>query len=107
VLVVSLGVWSLAALAARAEDPPPDGPAVYLVQLAEPPVASYRGGFPGFAATHPGESRGGGRGRTKLDAGSPDSERWAGHLRDRQAEVMKGVRKVLGRIPEPLFQYTV
>jgi hypothetical protein len=56
----------------------------YIVQLREPPVASYDGGINGHAATRP--ARG-----SKIDADNADVAGYRGHLRARQDAVLRSV----------------
>ena len=60
------------------------GPAAtYIVQLADPPAASYRGGQAGLAATKPAAGQ-------KLDPASTQVRRYAAHLDAREAAVRRG-----------------
>ena len=56
----------------------------YLVQLAEMPVASYRGGTAGLRATHPTAGR-------TIDPTSAIVTSYVGHLKRRQTEVLQRV----------------
>ncbi len=83
----------------------------YIIQLAEPPVASYRGGINGMKATSPevvaGTSKNLQRGdaRRKLRARSPEANAYRSYLQDRQAEFRSQVTAVLGFRPKLLRQY--
>ncbi len=96
--VLCCGLMTAAAPAGAGE---PEQPAVYIVQLAGAPVASYRGGVKGIAATRPGP------GAAKLDAAASGSRLYAGHLLGGQDRVLAAARKVLGREVAPLAQYTL
>lgn len=104
-LAAALVPFFLLASQAEAEDaparPPRGGREVYVVELAGPPLALYRGGVPGLAATHPRAL-----GERKLDAGSEGSLRYAEHLRRRQGDTLAAVGARLGREVAALRQYT-
>ena len=55
--------------------------ALYIVQVAGAPLASYQGGDAGYAATRPAAGQ-------KLDAKSAPAQAYRGHLKDRQAAVL-------------------
>ncbi|MFS8499202.1 MAG: S8 family serine peptidase [Micromonosporaceae bacterium] len=82
----------------RADSPPRSG--LWLVQLEEPSLATYRGGRPGLAATSPLVT-----GARTLDVTSPRSRAYLGHLADRQAEVTARMERVLGRTPQVVYAY--
>jgi subtilisin family serine protease len=65
------------------------GPAVYIVQLIDPPVAGYTGGRPGYSATAPAPGQ-------KLDPADPDVVRYTGFLDSRHDAVAAtvGARKL-------------
>lgn len=98
-VVLSCGLMTAAAPLRAGE---PEQPAVYIVQLAEAPVASYRGGVKGIAATRPGPG-----GPRKLDAAASGSRLYAGHLLGEQDRVLAAAWKALGREVAPLAQYTL
>jgi hypothetical protein len=77
-----------------------DGPANYIIVLADPPLASYRGGLAGLAATNPGV-----RGERKLDAQSPASQAYIEFLQQRQTAVLETAAKALGRAVDVKFHY--
>jgi uncharacterized repeat protein (TIGR01451 family) len=88
--------------AARTTDataPAEAGRAVYLVQLAEAPLAAYRGGRSGLAATSPGVTR------SKLNRGSAATRAYADFLRTRQDDALRTVAARIGRSPEVRFRY--
>jgi len=66
-----------------------NGPAVYIVQLIDPPVAGYTGGRPGYNATAPRRGQ-------KISPTDPDVVRYAGYLDSRHDEVAArvGARKL-------------
>lgn len=69
-------------VAAQADkDTRPSASRMYIVQLAELPVAGYDGGIAGFKATKPANGK-------KLDATSPDVVAYTGYLMSRQDAVM-------------------
>ncbi|MFP5287651.1 MAG: S8 family serine peptidase, partial [Thermoanaerobaculia bacterium] len=104
-LVAALVPFFLLAPQAEAGDaparPPRGGREVYIVELAGPPLALYRGGVPGLAATPPSSL-----GERKLDAGSERSLRYVEHLRRRQGEALAAARAKVGREVAALRQYT-
>jgi subtilisin family serine protease len=71
------------AVPATAAPAPADGSAaVYLVRLADAPVAGYAGGIAGYARTQPVTG-------AKLDTASPAVTRYRGYLRQRQDGVLR------------------
>jgi len=56
----------------------------YIVQLSDPPLASYRGGVPGLAATNPAAL-----GAVKLDPASPASRAYLNYLDQRQTAMTR------------------
>jgi len=72
----------------------------YIVKLAEPPLASYRGGIAGLAATNPAA-----RGETKLDPTSAASRAYLDHLATRQLAVRQAIATKLLRTPAVAFTY--
>ncbi len=76
------------------------GAAVYIIQLADPPVATYHGGVEGLAATSPAVT-----GAVKLEAKSPASRAYAAYLEGKQAEAIAAFNRLLGRQLEVKFQY--
>lgn len=76
------------------------GPAIYIIQLADPPVATYTGGVDGLAATSPSAT-----GAARLDAKSPASRAYAAYLEGKQAEAIAAINRLLGRQIEVRFQY--
>ena len=67
----------------------PDGRLSVIVQLAEPPLATYTGGVPGLKATAPQAT-----GRVKLDANSPESQAYVQHLIDTQTKFVEQLASV-------------
>lgn len=76
------------------------GPAIYIVVLKDTPLASYRGGIPGLAATNPAA-----RGETKLDAQSADSLAYMDYLAGRRADVIAQANTSLGRSLDIRYEY--
>ncbi len=72
----------------------------YIVQLTDAPLASYRGGTAGLAATNPAA-----RGETKLNPASAASQAYLEYLGGRQSAVLTNVTAALGRPVEALFRY--
>lgn len=83
----------------------------YIVQLDEPPVASYRGGISGLKATSPAVAAGTskdlkrGSARRKLNARSPEANAYRRYLQTRQAQFRNRVTSVLGFRPKLVRQY--
>ncbi len=73
----------------------------YIVELDAAPVARYRGGVAGFAATHPGAA-----GQKKLDLASADSVRYLEYLRKSQDRALATLGKALRRDVEAAHRYT-
>ncbi|MEX0673464.1 MAG: S8 family serine peptidase [Gaiellaceae bacterium] len=72
----------------------------YIVQLADPPLASYTGGIAGLAATNPAA-----RGEVKLDATSPASKAYLAHLDSRRQGVLAAMKVALSRDVAAQFTY--
>jgi subtilisin family serine protease len=89
-LVVLIATPVYGAGAARADERGTASPTgkgvsdVYVVQLADAPVAAYRGGVAGYQATRPGPGR-------KIDKKDPSVVRYAAYLRSRHDAVANGV----------------
>lgn len=75
-------------------------PSVYIVELEDDPVATYRGGISGLAATHPGTI-----GQRRLDTNSNASRAYARHLAAQQGRIGEAMRRSLARDPDILFSY--
>ena len=75
-------------------------PARYIVQLSDPPLASYRGGVPGLAATNPAA-----RGEVKLSPTSTASRAYLDYLSTKQAGFLAAAAQALGRPVDALFRY--
>lgn len=97
VLAAALGAVVLA-LGARA------GTAVatdlYIVQLTDPPLASYRGGIEGLAPTNPEAL-----GQVKLDPTSEASKAYLAYLEGRHGAVQAAISQALGRSISVSFTY--
>lgn len=72
----------------------------YIVLLADPPVASYRGGITGLSATNPQVT-----GKAKLDLQSPATQAYLTYLERQQAQFLTAATKMLGRAAEPFYTY--
>lgn len=75
-------------------------PATYTVQLLEPPLASYRGGIAGLAATNPGL-----QGQVKLDPSSPASLAYLNYLDQQHGLFVAAMESVVGHPVEVRFRY--
>jgi subtilisin family serine protease len=73
---------------------------LWVVQLEEPPLATYSGGLPGLAATSPQAT-----GERRLDVAAPASIAYRDHLAVRQAELSAAIDAALGRRVPVEFQY--
>jgi uncharacterized repeat protein (TIGR01451 family) len=76
------------------------GKAIYIVQLAGPPVATYEGGVPGLAPTSPRAT-----GAKRLNTRSPASRAYARHLEARQNAFVNRSERSLGRSASVEFTY--
>ncbi|MER2599848.1 MAG: S8 family serine peptidase [Caldilineales bacterium] len=78
------------------------GSALYIVQLADAPLASYYGGVESFAATSPRVT-----GARKLDMTSAASQRYMQYLDGKQATALSAINKALGRTVRVAAQWNV
>ncbi|MCP4427813.1 MAG: S8 family serine peptidase [Chloroflexi bacterium] len=78
------------------------GTAVYIVRLENEPLATYRGGVAGLAATTPSST-----GERKLNLQSPASVAYQNYLENRQTQLIADFSRQLERDPKILHQYTV
>ncbi|MDX1509239.1 MAG: S8 family serine peptidase, partial [Woeseiaceae bacterium] len=72
----------------------------YIVQLDEPPVATYMGEIDGYAATSNKAT-----GANRLNTDSKNSRKYANFLRQQQRKVIDDSEAVLGRSIEANYQY--
>ncbi len=72
----------------------------HIVQLDDPPVASYNGGIPGFEGTSPQVT-----GDRKLDLDSPAVRAYEQYLVGQQAEMVDAINAALGRSVNIRHQY--
>jgi subtilisin family serine protease len=72
----------------------------FIVQLADPPLASYRGGILGLAATSPAAT-----GTVKLDPTSAASKAYVDYLAGKQSAVLTALNTALGRTATPVNTY--
>jgi subtilisin family serine protease len=72
----------------------------YIVQLTDAPLASYRGGILGLAATSPAVT-----GAVKLDPASVASKAYLQYLAGKQSTVLAAAKSALGRSAAPAFTY--
>jgi subtilisin family serine protease len=72
----------------------------YIIQLSNPPLASYRGGVPGLAATNPAAL-----GQAKLDPSSAASRAYLGYLAQKQTSFRSNLTQMFGRAVEVPFSY--
>jgi subtilisin family serine protease len=72
----------------------------YIVQLTDPPLASYRGGVAGLVATNPAAI-----GAVKLDPTSAASKAYVQYLGGKQSAVLTALATALGRTATPVYSY--
>lgn len=77
-------------------------PAVYIVRLVDPPLASYRGDMSGLQATNPGAAS-----QTKLDVNSPASVAYRQYLAQKQEQVIAAMEQRFGHQIEVRYRYDV
>ncbi len=82
------------------EIPGATDPALYIVRLKDPALASYFGGIPGLAATSPRAT-----GAAKLDPQAPASVAYLDYLKVQHAQALTAVEQTVGRSVEMTFQY--
>ncbi len=76
------------------------GPDIYIVQLVEPALASYRGGISGLVPTSPSAI-----GRNRLDPSAPPSRAYLAYLDQRQASVWSAIQQLTGGTSRLLHNY--
>jgi uncharacterized repeat protein (TIGR01451 family) len=76
------------------------GPANYIIMLQDPPLASYRGGIAGLAATSPEV-----RGQRKLDSDSPAALAYLSYLEVTQKNVLQAIQAKTSQLVKPIFTY--
>ena len=76
-------------------------PAVYLLRLVDPPLASYRGGIRGLEATSPAAT-----GVSKLDVDAPASQAYMDYLAQKQKGILDAMQLRFGRQVEVLHTYS-
>ena len=75
-------------------------PALYIVRLQDPALASYKGGIAGLAATSPRVT-----GAVRLDVAAPASQAYLSFLEAQQQTAIVAVEQRLGRPVEVAFQF--
>ena len=80
---------------------PESATGLYIVRLAEAPLATYEGGVEGLSATSPQAT-----GDARLDATSEDSRAYLRHLAERQEEAGLQIESLLARDVEIADSYT-
>jgi uncharacterized repeat protein (TIGR01451 family) len=76
------------------------GEARYIIQLADPALAGYRGGINGLEATSPTIT-----GASKLDVKSPSSQAYLSYLASQHTQVLNAISTAFGRQVDVVFQY--
>jgi Peptidase inhibitor I9/Subtilase family len=89
VALVALGVLLTLAVGSQAGAAPAGR---YIVQLDDPPLASYRGGIAGLQATNPGAL-----GQTRLDPTSAAAKAYLAYLAQKQSAFQSTLTQTLGR----------
>lgn len=81
-----------------------DGPGLYVVQLAEPPLTRYDGGIAGLAGTSAAAT-----GSARVDANSPAARAYLRYLDGRQRSVLTAVERIVGGpvTPAHSYRYTI
>ena len=77
-----------------------EGPAIYIVQLADAPVASYHGGVAGLRGTSSAAT-----GRAKIDPNSAASVAYTRYLDTRAAQTLSEVERIVGERVQPAQRY--
>lgn len=106
-LLLALFMASIAVVSAQmpedvqmAEAVDVQGAEIYLVRLSDAPLASYRGGVPGYEATNPRAA-----GAQKLDANSQAAVAYRDYLLARQDDFLASLAQNLNRSVEVVYQY--
>ena len=100
-LLAALGLAAaLATTLASAQAGAAASTAQYIVQLTDPPLASYRGGIVGLEATNPAA-----RGAVELDVKSAASKAYLDYLATKQANVRSALQLAIGRAVAVPFTY--
>ena len=76
------------------------GPAIYIVELTDAPLATYRGGVTGLEATSAAA-----RGEAKLNAKSAASNAYLGYLAGERASAISAASEALGRDIDVAYEY--
>lgn len=82
------------------EIPDSKDPALYIVRLHDPALASYFGGIPGLAATSPRAT-----GASKVDPQAPASVAYLNYLEGQHSKALSAVETAVGHSVEVTFQY--
>jgi uncharacterized repeat protein (TIGR01451 family) len=77
-----------------------DSDGMYIVLLADPPVATYEGGISGYEATSAKS-----KGKKRLDTNSKAARKYEKFLRDQQKELLGNAGKAFGRGLDTQFDY--
>lgn len=83
-------------------DPDSTQEAVYIVQLADPPLATYQGGLANLPATSLAVTH-----EPKLNVRARSNVLYRNYLGDKQAQFLQAARQKLGRPLEVVYQYDV
>ncbi len=84
------------------EIPGAKDPAIYIIQLADQPLAAYRGDIPGLRATSPAVTS-----ADKLDVNSAASRAYRTYLAEERSKVLTGMQQEFGRTIDPRHVYDV
>jgi subtilisin family serine protease len=77
-----------------------EGKSIYMVRLQDPPLAAYKGGIEGLAATNPSVL-----GQQKLNVDSLASQAYLAYLADRHKAMVGSMDKLLNRPVEVVYNY--
>ncbi|HSD85332.1 MAG TPA: S8 family serine peptidase, partial [Anaerolineae bacterium] len=75
-------------------------PAIYMIRLADSPLAAYSGGIPGLQATSPQTT-----GERKLNVNSPAARAYTDYLAGKRVQAIASVEKALNRSVKVVYQY--
>ncbi len=75
-------------------------PAIYMIRLADPPLAAYMGGINGFAATSPQVT-----GARKLNVNAPAARAYMSFLTAKQDQTLAAMDKALNRAVKVVHHY--
>ncbi|MCP4345660.1 MAG: S8 family serine peptidase [Desulfobacterales bacterium] len=75
---------------------------IYIIRLADSPLATYKGGIAGMSATSPRST-----GKKRLNVRTSASRRYRKYLSDKQDQLAVSMNRTAGRRIEPIYKYSV